>query len=62
MSNFDYKIVGSFHSYVEVDWLIPKHSIAPDFLASSNLKLEQSVPSGTFSLFHGVGYPLQDES
>jgi hypothetical protein len=26
------------------------------------LKLEQSVPSGTFSLFHGVGYPLQDES
>lgn len=56
LPNFDYKIVDSFHSYVEVNWLIPKYSIVSDFLESSSLKLEQNIPSVTFSLLHGVRY------
>lgn len=56
MPNFYSKIVDSFHSYEEVNWLIPKRSIASDFLETSSLKLEQRIPSETFGLLHGVRY------
>lgn len=60
MPKFDYKIVDSFHSYVEISWLIPKHSIASDLLESSSLRTKYPFRDFLFITWCKI-HTLQDE-
>lgn len=52
---FDHKIVGSFHSYVELSWLASLRSTTYNFVVTRLVNVEQNISDMVF--FH---YMMQD--